>query len=481
MFTNDTMKGRKNMINAKKIIASAVFFASLLGSLAFKPTIEKNKPLFEANRALNNLLSVEKYVEADSDKSPLDKTAGLLDPIKEREKQEDIADKVFTIDKEKLGRYINRESNTYSYIDAFKEIQEDLFEGKTKSEKADINQAIRVCSQETIESKLFLNSMFDTTYTSENIEEKMVELRFDDTPSIIAPYNTLDFNFDGWLADRDIDLQYRDQILDGDFSAVPESLITNNPDPTRNLGAGTLEYVDVNGIYYTMAALVAFISAKLGTLFATIAGAIKAFITSVIIPYIGWILAGAIIIGLTVLIILNWSVIVSCFDHIMAWFCAVAHSFASKIIALFNDIANQAANKIASEVFNRVKTYAGIGKWTESKLKNQLNKCLHVGAQAISIAQLIRNNKYVYLGKWANYYSGVDYISTARNNGGIYYDVPSAVSNYVERYMNGDFCTLLSFVFGLENYLNFVQDQATIIILTTIIGLNRIRLRTQKS
>jgi len=168
-----------------------------------------------------------------------------------------------------------------------------------------------------------------------------------------------------------------------------------------------------------------------------------------VIPYIGWIIAAAIIIGLTVVIILNWSVVVSCFEHIKAWFTAVAAKFTSKIIALFNDIANQAANKIASEVFNRVKTYAGIGKWTESKLKTQLNKCLHVGTQAISVAQMIRNNKYVYLGKWAYYYAGVNYVGAARNNGGIYYDAPQAVTDYVERYMNGDFWTLNMFYIEL--------------------------------
>ena len=438
MFTNDTMKGRKNMINAKKIIASAVFFASLLGSLAFKPTIEKNKPLFETNRALNNLLSVEKYVEEDPNKAPLDMVADLLDPTKKHEKEEDIEDKVFTIDKEKLARYINRESNTYSYIDAFKEIQEDLFEGKRKSEIADIKQAIRDCSQETIESKLFLNSMFDTTYTSENIEEKMVELRFDDTPSIMAPYNTLNFDFDEWLIDKGIELEHKEEILEEDFSFVPENIITTNP----RRAAATM--ILVGGTYFAESGLIGFIAAKLGVLFSTIAGAIKAFVTSVIIPYIGWILAAAVIVALTVIIILNWSKIVECFEHIKAWFIYKASKFAQKITALFSSMAGQSATKVMDDAYTNTNSLIPLGKWTKSGLKNKLKQCLFAGGVALTIEEFIRNTKYVYLGKFQlpNSIDNKDYIQQAKANGGLYYYTSQAISNFIKNSMGGNYWAL---------------------------------------
>lgn len=439
MFTNDTMKGRKNMINAKKIIASAVFFASLLGSLAFKPTIEKNKPLFEANRALNNLLSVEKYVEADSDKSPLDKTAGLLDPKKEREKEED-EDSIFVVDKEKLAHYLDRKPSPNSYIDAFKEIKADLFQGKTRAELLRINQAINECSEETIESKLFLNSVFDNTYTAENIEEKMVELSFDTTPSIMAPYNSLAFDFDEWLLDHNIDLEYKSQILEGDFSDLPEGAIT--VEPTRYAATATM--ICVGGSYFAESGLISFIMAKIGSLFSVISGAIKSFIAVVNIPWVGWALAAAIIVALTVIIILNWSKIVACFEHIKAWFIYKAAKFAAKITSLFSSMASQGADRALDDAAGNALGKGNPGGWSKSQLKSYLKKCLRKGLIAIALEEFFRNTKYVYLGRWKlpENNDNKDYVKTAKNEDGLYYFVDESVDTYIRNNRKSDYWTL---------------------------------------
>ena len=420
-------------MKTKKIIASVVFFASLLGSLAFKPAIEKNKSLFEINRAFNDLLNVEKHVNKHSDLQ--EKVAGIYDgdfPIPNDEQE-----KIFNIDEEKLEHYLDIEPAENNYIDAFKEIGADLFVDKSRQERVALQKAIDDLSSENLESKIFSKTMFDITLTRENCEEKIAELKYDATPSILAPYSSIDFDFSIWLIDNGIDLEHKNDILECDFTAVPESIITTNP----KMAAATM--ILVGGVYFSEAGLISFITAKLGTLFSVISGAIKSFAAVVNVPFIGWVLAAAIIVALTVIIILNWSKIVECFEHIKAWFSYVAKKFAAKIVALFENIVSQAANALVSDALDNVRANGSIGKWNLSKIKTQLGKCIFAGSNAIALVQLIRIifSKYVYLGK-LNDNDGYNYIQTAINEGGIYFYIPDSVVTYVSRYCNGDLWTL---------------------------------------
>lgn len=199
----------------------------------------------------------------------------------------------------------------------------------------------------------------------------------------------------------------------------------------------------VQGSYFTLATLASFICTKLGTLFSIISGAIKAFIAALAVPWVGWTIAALVLIGIVITIVLNWSRICSCFEHIKAWFTAVdKNKHTASINNTFNQMSSKAVAQAKEDAYTRTRAQTNLGKWTKTKLESYLSRSLHIGYSAVSVDELSKktDNEYVYLGKFLD--SGNDYRSIARRYNGIYYEMPNYLINEVANYLNNNFWVL---------------------------------------
>ena len=226
--------------------------------------------------------------------------------------------------------------------------------------------------------------------------------------------------------------------LEEKLAEIGEDIFTNG-NPKRGISGDTM--VLVQGSWMTITAIAAIISTKLGSLFSIIAGAIKAFIAALTIPWVGWTLAALVLTGIIVAIVINWSTICSALSYITAWFDGVSGGkFTSSINRIISQAQAKAISQAEEDAYNRTKTQAEMGNWTKDRLKRLIKNSIHAGYYSITLEELLRMDKYVYLGKYIN---GVgQHILIAKANDGIYYETSSAVSNEILNTLRGNYWVL---------------------------------------